>query len=141
MTFEEILDQATAMLQRRGHYCPARSRSNFILMRVAPPPSKRNQLRSTTLRSTRMAECWCGWEKRIRRLVLPPLLLPITARRPPLRGISPQLHCPLTRNGMTPVMFCDLVDSTRLSSQLDPEELREVVRAYSRHLRQGDRPL
>ena len=27
-------------------------------------------------------------------------------------------------------MFCDLVDSTKLSSQLDPEEYREVVRAY-----------
>src|SRR5207244_8147957 len=28
------------------------------------------------------------------------------------------------------VMFCDLVESTALSSQLDPEDLREVVRAY-----------
>jgi class 3 adenylate cyclase/predicted ATPase len=28
------------------------------------------------------------------------------------------------------VLFCDLVDSTPLSSRLDPEELREVVRAY-----------
>src|SRR5205823_11130801 len=28
------------------------------------------------------------------------------------------------------VMFCDLVDSTVLSGQLDPEDLREVVRAY-----------
>jgi len=28
------------------------------------------------------------------------------------------------------VMFCDLVDSTALSSRLDPEDLREVVRAY-----------
>jgi class 3 adenylate cyclase len=28
------------------------------------------------------------------------------------------------------VLFCDLADSTRLASQLDPEELREVVRAY-----------
>src|SRR5262249_34989002 len=28
------------------------------------------------------------------------------------------------------VMFCDLVESTRLSSQLDPEEYRDVVRAY-----------
>src|SRR5262249_50769308 len=28
------------------------------------------------------------------------------------------------------VMFCDLVDSTRLSSQLDPEEYRDMVRAY-----------
>ena len=30
------------------------------------------------------------------------------------------------------VMFCDLVDSTKLSSQLDPEDLREIVRAYQR---------
>jgi len=30
------------------------------------------------------------------------------------------------------VMFCDLVDSTRLSGQLDPEDLRAVVRAYQR---------
>ena len=28
------------------------------------------------------------------------------------------------------VLFCDLADSTRLSGQLDPEDLREVVRAY-----------
>jgi len=28
------------------------------------------------------------------------------------------------------VMFCDLVDSTLLSSQLDPEDWREVVRVY-----------
>lgn len=28
------------------------------------------------------------------------------------------------------VMFCDLVGSTELSEQLDPEDLREVVRAY-----------
>jgi class 3 adenylate cyclase len=27
-------------------------------------------------------------------------------------------------------MFCDLADSTALASQLDPEDLREVVRAY-----------
>ena len=28
------------------------------------------------------------------------------------------------------VMFCDLVGSTRLSGELDPEDLREVVREY-----------
>jgi class 3 adenylate cyclase/predicted ATPase len=28
------------------------------------------------------------------------------------------------------VLFCDLVDSTRLASQIDPEDYREVVRAY-----------
>jgi class 3 adenylate cyclase len=30
------------------------------------------------------------------------------------------------------VMFCDLTDSTPLSEQLDPEDLRNVVRAYQR---------
>src|SRR3989442_1667384 len=30
------------------------------------------------------------------------------------------------------VMFCDLVDSTRLSSQLDPEDYRDMVRAYQK---------
>ena len=28
------------------------------------------------------------------------------------------------------MLFCDLVDSTGLARQLDPEDLREVVRAY-----------
>jgi class 3 adenylate cyclase len=28
------------------------------------------------------------------------------------------------------VMFCDLVGSTQLSSRLDPEDLREVIRSY-----------
>src|SRR6266536_412404 len=28
------------------------------------------------------------------------------------------------------VLFCDLVGSTELSARLDPEELREVIRAY-----------
>jgi hypothetical protein len=28
------------------------------------------------------------------------------------------------------LLFCDLVDSTALASQLDPEDWREVVRAY-----------
>src|SRR5262249_55637617 len=30
------------------------------------------------------------------------------------------------------VMFCDLMDSTKLSAQLDPEDYREVVRAYQK---------
>jgi class 3 adenylate cyclase/predicted ATPase len=30
------------------------------------------------------------------------------------------------------VMFCDLVDSTKLSSQLDPEDLRTIVREYQK---------
>src|SRR5215475_4166935 len=35
------------------------------------------------------------------------------------------------------VMFCDLVDSTRLSAQLDPEDYREMVRAYQQVCSEG----
>ena len=39
-------------------------------------------------------------------------------------------HAPEAERRQLTVMFCDLVDSTKLSSQLDPEEYRDVVRAY-----------
>jgi class 3 adenylate cyclase/predicted ATPase len=55
---------------------------------------------------------------------------------PPRIPKSPQpqpraeLHAPEAERRQLTVLFCDLVDSTRLASQLDPEEWREVVRAY-----------
>ena len=61
-----------------------------------------------------------------------------TAQPPALSAVqSPQEVSPPVARG-TPeaerrqltVLFCDLVDSTVLASQLDPEDLREVVRAY-----------
>jgi len=39
-------------------------------------------------------------------------------------------HAPEAERRQLTVLFCDLVDSTVLVSQLDPEEWREVVRAY-----------
>src|SRR5215470_1350885 len=47
--------------------------------------------------------------------------------------LSPTPHPPpdAERRQLT-VMFCDLVDSTKLSSQLDPEDWRDVVREYQR---------
>src|SRR5215471_8992306 len=46
-------------------------------------------------------------------------------------GSRPATHHPpeAERRQLT-VLFCDLVNSTALASQLDPEELRAVVRAY-----------
>jgi len=47
------------------------------------------------------------------------------SERPPAEPRGPEAE----RRQLT-VLFCDLVDSTVLASQLDPEEWREVVRAY-----------
>jgi class 3 adenylate cyclase len=41
-------------------------------------------------------------------------------------------HTPDAERRQLTVMFCDLVGSTNLSGQLDPEDLREVVRAYQK---------
>jgi class 3 adenylate cyclase len=63
-----------------------------------------------------------------------PVPLPATPEVSPARGEAAAI-APSTleaeRRQLT-VMFCDLVDSTRLSSQLDPEDWRDVVRAYQR---------
>src|SRR5262245_26863435 len=59
--------------------------------------------------------------------------------RPPQEQPTPQVaisapepHSPDAERRQLTVMFCDLVESTKLSSQLDPEDWRDVVRAYQR---------
>ena len=63
-----------------------------------------------------------------------PVPLPATPDVAPAQVEAPPAisHTPEAERRQLTVMFCDLVDSTRLSSQLDPEEYREVVRAYQR---------
>ena len=111
MTFEEILDQAIAMLQRRGRVT-YRRRLQFQL-----DEEQLEALKEALIDAERLAVdeegrvlVWMGGA-----------------------GISPSPPPPSTpeaeRRQLT-VMFCDLVESTKLSSQLDPEEYREVVRAY-----------
>jgi class 3 adenylate cyclase len=61
-----------------------------------------------------------------------PVPPPATSAVSPAKGeVAPTVPPPpdAERRQLT-VMFCDVVDSTKLSSQLDPEEYREVVRAY-----------
>jgi class 3 adenylate cyclase len=60
--------------------------------------------------------------------------LPATPDVSPAQGEAAPIAPPppdAERRQLT-VMFCDLVDSTKLSSQLDPEEYRDVVRQYQR---------
>lgn len=63
---------------------------------------------------------------------------PQTAQHPTQSAVQSHQEAPLPVARGTPeaerrqltVLFCDLVDSTVIASRLDPEELREVVRAY-----------
>src|SRR5262245_8117329 len=55
---------------------------------------------------------------------------PAQTIQPPAVQAQQPPQAPEAERRQLTVMFCDLVDSTQLSSQLDPEEYREVVRAY-----------
>ena len=44
--------------------------------------------------------------------------------------LAPARHAPEAERRHLTVLFCDLVDSTQLAQQLDPEDYRAVVRAY-----------
>jgi class 3 adenylate cyclase len=52
-----------------------------------------------------------------------------TPQRAPVPSVP---HPPEAERRQLTVMFCDLVESTALATQLDPEDLREVVCAYQR---------
>src|SRR5262245_12706293 len=47
--------------------------------------------------------------------------------------MSTSAPSPAERRALT-VMFCDMVGSTALSARLDPEDLREVLATYQRHV-------
>ncbi len=61
-------------------------------------------------------------------------LAPTTAPSPAVELATPSLppkrEAPEAERRHLTVMFCDLAGSTALSTQLDPEDLREVVRQY-----------
>src|SRR5262245_20110523 len=57
---------------------------------------------------------------------------PARTIQPPAVQAQQAPQAPEAERRQLTVMFCDLVDSTKLSSQLDPEEYREVVWAYQK---------
>jgi len=56
--------------------------------------------------------------------------LPAAADRAATPPPAPARGTPEAERRQLTVLFCDVVDSTQLSGQLDPEDLRQVVRAY-----------
>jgi class 3 adenylate cyclase/tetratricopeptide (TPR) repeat protein len=88
----------------------------------------------------------CGHEVSPRAKFCPECGTPLTAASPspslsqtdrqreaqaaPIEPIGAERGTPEAERRQLTVLVCDLVDSTVLSGQLDPEELREVVQAY-----------
>src|SRR5271157_1558698 len=53
-----------------------------------------------------------------------------TAAKPVSAAPTPPSSIDAAERRQLTVMFCDLVGSTALSARLDPEDMREVIRAY-----------
>src|SRR5262245_33118517 len=125
VTFNEVLSQTIAMLQQHGRVSYRALKRQFAL-----DEDYLEDLKDALLYAyPQVVDDGRG-------LVWPGDAAPSPALQPPAQPTA-QAATPLApapppeaeRRQLT-VLFCDLVDSTRLASQLDPEDLREVVRAY-----------
>jgi predicted ATPase/class 3 adenylate cyclase len=120
MTFEEVLVQVTELLQHQG-----RISYGALKRRFGVDDAYLQDLKDELIGAQRVALdeggkilVWAGAAQVASVHLSPPSPQPHDAR--PSEAERRQLT----------VMFCDLVDSTALSEKLDPEELRELVRAY-----------
>src|SRR5262252_3108867 len=136
MTFEEILDQAIAMLQRRGRVSYRALQRQFQLDEayLQDLTAELVEVLQFAVDHDHTMLVWRGGSSTPAPLAHPSPITPSldTQERPstPRASLFSPQHTPDAERRQLTVMFCDLVDSTRLSAQLDPEDLREVVRAY-----------
>src|SRR6266540_706148 len=130
-SFEEILDQVLAMLQRRGRVSYRTLARQFALDEASLEDLKEGILFAYphAVDEAGRGLVWTGdaGTPSASDLLLPPPATPHDTHAELPLGIS---HAPEAERRQLTVLFCDLVDSTRLASQLDPEELRQVVQAY-----------
>jgi class 3 adenylate cyclase len=141
MEFEEVLEQTIALLQRQGRISYGALKRRFQL-----DDAYLEDLKVELIEAQQLA-----YDENGRILVWsggPVSTSPPTPETAPQPFQTTQQPCtqedqispgkpayiarrvPESERRQLTVMFCDLVDSTALAVQLDPEDLREVVRAY-----------
>src|SRR5215470_9523260 len=137
MDFYEVVGHVRALLQRQGRVSYRALKRQFGIDDDFIEDLKEELLytHASAVQADDRGFTWTGTPEDI----------PVTTRHPDqpasqstTQKESPTQIAPPPTNPYTPeaerrqltVMFCDLVDSTKLSSQLDPEEYRNVVRAY-----------
>jgi predicted ATPase/class 3 adenylate cyclase len=149
MKFSEVVAQTLAWLQRDGRVSYRALKREFAL-----DDEFLEDLKAEIIDAKRLAVdengnvlVWTGaspvssstFQVSSSQPLAPSTQHPDTSNVPPLpqdsalrtqHSISPDPRRDAGERRQLTVMFCDLVGSTALSTQLDPEELREVVRAY-----------
>src|SRR5215468_9230651 len=134
MTFDDILEQAIAMLQRRKRLSYRALKRQFDLDDAYLEDLKLELIKVQQLAVDQDGEMlvWTGEAGTKSEPVSSPFApqeLP-QQDQPTQVALRPPAPPPDAERRQLTVMFCDLVESTQLSGKLDPEEYRDVVRAY-----------
>ena len=123
MDFVAVVDQVIVLLRQRGRVTYSTLKRQFQLDDAALEDVKNELIEGQRLAVDERGNVLV-WTGDPALPVSPTSLSPLPV--PPSVAPAP----PEAERRQLTVLFCDLVDSTVLASQLDPEDLREVVRAY-----------
>ena len=139
MTFDEILDQVITLLKRQGRVSYPALKIRFGLDDQYLEALKAEIIEAQQLATDENGRVlvWTGNTANISAAASPPAQTTqkLVGQEQPSPEVTPRVTAsppPDAERRQLTVMFCDLVDSTTLSSRLDPEEYRDVVRAYQR---------
>ena len=124
MEFADVLEQTIALLQRQGRISYGALKRRFQLDDAYLEDLKIELIEAQQLARDENGRIlvWTGAP------ASPPAMQ--ADQRPQGGPVPVTQRLPDAERRQLTVLFCDLVDSTALSSQLDPEDYRDVVRAY-----------
>jgi TOMM system kinase/cyclase fusion protein len=129
MEFYDILDQIVHLLRSRGRVSYRALQRQFALDDALLADLKAEIL-YTHQAVAEDGDRGLVWTGDSGTPPVPVTSLPHPATEPSTELPPARSHPAEAERRQLTVLFCDLVDSTPLASRLDPEDLREVVRAY-----------
>src|SRR5215475_13846369 len=135
MSLYDVLDQIIALLRQRKRLTYRLLKREFALddETLADLKDELIYAQQLAVEEEERVLVWIGDTEGTHAVPSPPSQTPqqsvMQATQPPHTPL-PAPRSPEAERRQLTVIFCDLVDSTKLSSQLDPEDYREVVRAY-----------
>jgi class 3 adenylate cyclase/predicted ATPase len=137
MDYDAVVEQAIALLQREQ-----RLSYRVLKLRLQLDDDTLEALKEDLIYAKQLAVDEAGrvlvWAGGAGAATVPAPGVTLSAEPPNTRAAHdlqvgsplPEPRTPEAERRQLTVLFCDLVDSTVLASQLDPEDWREVVRAY-----------
>ena len=125
MTFDEVLDQVRELLRDRGRLAYSALKRRFDLDDEYLESLKDELIDAEQVAADENGKVlvWTGGQTSEETAAQ-------VADSASALSAQPEQETPTGERRQLTVMFCDLVGSTALSEQLDPEELQTVVRTY-----------